>query len=186
MRVTESPVKLTERRKWPDCLEMRRLRYLLLVLVLGCNDGLQPATICDPSIGAVTGHVTFRGTEPDSTLGLYIVAYSTFPQSRTDLFNFLPFPPQALQVPQTGDSVSAYAMCLPNNQYHWVLAVWAKVGLNVGDTANADAHLMEAGYYRDPADTSKPGVVTVHSPGTSGIDFVLDFNNMHSVSYFFP
>ncbi|HEY6784585.1 MAG TPA: hypothetical protein VI159_06505, partial [Gemmatimonadales bacterium] len=58
--------------------------------------------------------------------------------------------------------------------------------LNPSDTASADALLREAGYYRDPADTTKPGVVTVHSAGTGGVDFVVDFNNMHSVSYFFP
>ena len=165
---------------------MRRLRYLLLVLVLGCNDGLQPTTICDPQLGAVSGTVTFRGTEPDSTLALYIVAYAAFPQSRADLFNFLPFPPQSLQTPLAGDSVVTYGMCLPNDKYHWILAVWAKVGLIVSDTANADSHLLEAGYYHDPADTTKPGVVTVNAAGAPNVDFVVDFNTMHSVSYFFP
>ena len=165
---------------------MRRFRYLVLALVLGCNDGLQPTTICDPNLVGVCGHITFRGAVPDSTLALYIVAYSSFPQSRADLFNFVPFPPQQLAPPTPGDSVEAYSLPLLNNQYHWILAVWAKVGLNPADTANADSHLMEAGFYRDLADTSKPGVVTVKSAGTGDIDFVVDFAHMHSVSYFFP
>ena len=166
---------------------MRRLRLLVLALLLGCNDGLQPTTICAPDFVGVCGHVTFRGTVPDSTLALYIVAYSTFPQSRADLFNFLPFPPQQLALPAgPGDTVEAYSAPLLNGQYQWILAVWAKVGLVITDTANADAHLMAAGYYRDPADTTKPGAITVHSAGTGGVDFVVDFNNMHSVSYFFP
>lgn len=166
---------------------MRRFRLLVLALVLGCNDGLQPTTICDPHLVGICGHITFRGAVPDSTDVMYLVAYGSFPQTANDLFNFLPFPPQTLQIPLGGDSVVPYGLALPNNQYHWVLAVWKKVGvLNPSDTASADALLREAGYYRDPADTTKPGVVTVHSAGTGGVDFVVDFNNMHSVSYFFP
>jgi len=166
---------------------MRRLRYLVLVLVLGCNDGLQPTTICPADFVGICGHITFRGTLPDSTDAVYLVAYGTFPQNASDLFNFLPFPPQLLQLPPAGDSVVSYGLELPNNQYHWVLAVWKKVGtLNPADTASADSLLREAGYYRDPADTTQPGVVTVHSAGTGDIDFVVDFGNMHSVSYFFP
>jgi len=153
--------------------------------VLGCNDGLQPTPICPPDLVGVCGHVTFKGTEPDSTLALYIVAFATFPQSRADLFNFRPFPPQQLAVAAPGDSV-AYSLSLPNDQYHWVVVVWAKVGLNPTDTANADSHLMEAGYYRNPADTTQAGVVTVQNSGTAHVDFVVDFGNMHSVSYFFP
>lgn len=164
---------------------MRRFRLLVLALVLGCNDGLQPMTICDPHLVGVCGHVTFQGTLPDSTLALYIVAYGAFPQSRADLINFLPFPPEPLTVASPGDS-TLYSLSLPNNQYHWVLAVWAKAGLVIGDTVNEATHLFAAGYFRDPADTTKPGVVTVHSAGTPGVDFVVDFNNMHSVSYFFP
>ena len=165
---------------------MRRFRLLLLALILGCNDGLQPAVICDPHLVGVCGHVTFRGAVPDSTFAVYIVAYRTFPQSRTDLFNFVPLPPQQLALPTAGDSVEAYSLTLLNDQYHWILAVWVKVGLDPTDTANADAHLMEAGFYRDPADTSKAGVVTVLNGATGPVDFVVDFNNMHSVSYFFP
>ena len=166
---------------------MRRLQFLIIASLLGCNDGLQPTTICPPGLVGICGHVTFRGTLPDSTDAVYLVAYSAFPQSEADLFNFRPFPPQVLGLPPAGDSVVAYGLPLPNDQYHWVVAVWKKVGnLNPSDTASADSLLREAGYYRDPADTTKPGVVTVQSAGAGGIDFIVDFGNMHSVSYFFP
>ena len=166
---------------------MRRLHFLIFALALGCNDGLQPASVCAPGLVGICGHITFRGAVPDSTDAMYLVAYSTFPQSAADLFSFRPFPPATLPLPAAGDSVVSYSLALPNDQYHWVLAVWKKVGtLNPADTASADSLLREAGYYRDPADTTKPGLVTVAAGGTGGIDFVVDFNNMHSVSYFFP
>jgi len=45
---------------------------------------------------------------------------------------------------------------------------------------NADSTLREAGYYRDPADTSQPGVVNVPAQGvTARIDFVIDFGQLH-------
>jgi hypothetical protein len=155
--------------------------------VLGCNDGLQPTPICPPDFVGVCGHITFRGTVPDSTDAMYLVAYSVFPQSAADLFSFKPFPPATLALPPAGDSVVAYSLPLPSDQYQWVLAVWKKVGtLNPSDTASADSLLRAAGYYRDPADTTKPGTVTVGGGGTAHIDFVVDFGNMHTVSYFFP
>jgi hypothetical protein len=65
-----------------------------------------------------------------------------------------------------------------------VLAVWKKVGtLSV---ANADSLLREAGYYRDPSDSTQAGVVIVNATGTDRINFVMDFTTMHPVSYYFP
>ena len=78
---------------------MRRFRLLILALVLGCNDGLQPTTICDPHLVGICGHITFRGAVPDSTDVMYLVAYGSFPQTENDLFNFLPFPPAPRQSP---------------------------------------------------------------------------------------
>ena len=55
--------------------------------------------------------------------------------------------------------------------------------------ANADSLLREAGYYkRSDADTSRfgAGIVVVNSIGTDSIDFVVDFTNMHPVSFYFP
>lgn len=159
----------------------------MLSLLLACNDGLQPTPVCPPNLVGICGTITFRGAVPDSTDAMYLVAYSVFPQNAGDLFNFKPFPPAPLPLPAAGDSVVQYSLTLPSDQYTWVLAVWKKVGaLNPADTANADSLLRAAGYYRDPADTTKPGLVVVNHAGTGGIDFVVDFNNMHSVSYFFP
>src|SRR5205823_13706433 len=58
----------------------------------------------------------------------------------------------------------------------WVLAVWVKRGFT---SANADSTLRETGYYRDPADTSQPGVVDVLTQPATSIDFVIDFGQMH-------
>lgn len=169
---------------------MRRLRFLIIATLLGCNDGLQPTpvpTTCPSRFVGVCGNITFRGAVPDSTDALYLVSYATFPQSASDLFTFQPFPPATLPLPAAGDSVVHYTLPLPNGQYAWVIAVWKKVGtLNPADTASADSLLREAGYYRDPADTTKPGTVTVNAAGTDHVDFVVDFGNMHTVSYFFP
>lgn len=190
MRAARDAVKLTGRGKCPDCLEMRRLRLLLLASLVGCNDGLRPTpvpTTCPAGFVGACGTITFRGAVPDSTDALYLVAYAAFPRSASDLFTFVPFPPPTLPLPAAGDSTVHYTLPLPDGQYQWVLAVWKKVGtLNPADTASADSLLREAGYYRDPADTTRPGVVSVNAAGTDHVDFVVDFAHLHSVSYFFP
>jgi len=135
----------------------------------------------------VCGTVTFRGTEPDSTDGVFIVGYPTFPQSRNDLLAFTPFPPPAsLQRPFTG--AQFYTLRIPNGRYEWVVAVWKKTGTFAPNFSNADSLLKEAGFYRDHADTTThgSGVVVVNSTGTDAIDFVIDFDEMHAISYYFP
>lgn len=161
---------------------MRCSRSLLALVALACNDGLQPTPLCQP--GAVCGTVTFRGALPDSTDVMYVVAYQAFPQSINALFTFQPAPPPQLRLPTPGDSTSSYTLPLPSGQYQWVLAVWKKVGTLT--IANADTLLREAGYYRDPADSTKAGVVTVRASGADSVNFVVDFANMHPVSYYFP
>jgi len=135
----------------------------------------------------VCGTVTFRGTEPDSTDGVFIVGYPTFPQSRNDLLAFTPFPPpSSLQRPFTG--AQFYTLRIPNGRYEWVVAVWKKTGTFAPNFSNADSLLKEAGFYRDHADTTTHGSggVVVNSTGTDAIDFVIDFDEMHSISYYFP
>ena len=86
-----------------------------------------------------------------------------------------------------GEEEFSYRLPVPNGRYEWVLAVWKEVGdLTI---ANADSLLREAGYYkRTDADTSRfgAGIVVVNSIGTDSIDFVVDFDNMHPVSFYFP
>ncbi|HEY6808713.1 MAG TPA: hypothetical protein VI160_07985 [Gemmatimonadales bacterium] len=168
-------------------MRLRRIvaRTALALALLGCNEGLAPVpvpTSCPRGFVGICGHITFRGAVPDSTDVVYLVAYAAFPQSKNDLFTFLPVPPPTLPLP--GDSVIPYTLAVPNGVYHWVLAVWKKVGnLTI---ANADTLLRETGYYRDPADTTKPGVVIVNGVGTDSINFVVDFAVMHPVSFYFP
>jgi len=101
---------------------------VVLAAALACNGGLEPAPVCGKDFVGICGTVTFQGQEPESTQGVFIVAYPTFPQSRTDLLNnFLPRPPlQSLLRPFT--SQQSYAVQLPSGRYEWVLAVWLKQG----------------------------------------------------------
>ncbi len=161
------------------------IALLWLSSTLGCNEGLQPSTApttCPTSLVGICGRVRFRGAVPDSTAGVFVIAYAQFPRSRNDLFSFQPAPP--LQSLPLTDSTAFYAVSLPNGRYEWVLAVWQKKGTIT--LQNADSLVREAGAYRDPADFTKFGVVVVNGIGTDSIDFVVDFTNMHPVSYFFP
>jgi len=150
-----------------------RARAAVLAFALfACNDGLQPVPAC---AAGICGRVTFQGTIPDSTQAVYVVGYHTFPHSRDSLFTFQP--PVVLLQPLALNSAAAfYAVPLPAGRYEWVVAVWVKVGFTL---ATADSTLQEAGYYRDPADTTLPGVVTVYSQGGDSVNFVVDFDHMH-------
>jgi hypothetical protein len=112
---------------------------------------------------------------PDSTQAVYVVAYHTFPHARDSLFTFQP-PVPLLQKLPLGGTAAFYAIPVDPGRYEWVAAVWVKQGFAL---ANADSTLREAGYYRDPADTSRPGIVNVSVPGPDSINFVIDFGHMH-------
>ena len=156
-----------------------RARAAVLVLaLLACNDGLQPVpapTTCPQNFTGICGHVTFQGAVPDSTKEVVVVAYAKLPQSRDDLFNFQPNVVLVQALPL--DTTSAfYTVPLPSGRYEWVLAVWVRQDFSA---ATADSTLKEAGYYRNPADTTLPGVVNVYTQGTDSIDFVIDFDHLH-------
>lgn len=169
-------------------MRSRRAALLVTVTLLGCNDGLAPRrtpTTCPPGFVGICGTVTFRGAVPDSTDAVYVVAYARFPTTTDDLFLFMPFPPPALPLDSVARSGSQpYQLPLPSGSYAWVLAAWKKVGTLTA--ATADSLLREAGYYRDRADTTRPGTVVVSGAGTDSINFVVDFTNMHPVSFYFP
>jgi len=70
---------------------------------------------------------------------------------------------------------------LPDGRYEWIVAAWKKVGtltLTPADTAI----LREAGFYRDPADTSQPGAVTLAGAGVDSVDFVVDLDALHPIT----
>ena len=153
-----------------------------VAFLAGCDGGLQPEPICAPTLVGVCGTLRFRGTIPDSTDNVRIVAYATFPQNCTDLINnrrpLIPDP-----VPHT-DSVAAYDVPLDPGTYQWLVAVWKKVGqltLSPADTAL----LRVAGYYRNPADTTQPGAIIVPAGAAAGdIDFTADFDNLRPATDF--
>ena len=153
-----------------------------LAVVAACDAGLAPEPICAPQLIGLCGTIHFRGTIPDSTDQVFVAAYVTFPQTCTDLINNRrPVIPGA--VPYT-DSAAAYSIALTPGTYHWVLAVWKKLGtlhLSAADTTL----LRVAGYYRNPADSSLPGVVTVPAVGAAGdIDFVVNFDSLRPATHF--
>ncbi len=163
--------------------------WLSLLCATACNEGLQPHAgaqghPCPSSFQGICGTVTFRGALPESTDVVYVVAYRTFPTTATDLFTFMPVPPPTLFLDDASRAgPQPFTISLPDTSYAWILAAWKKQGSLTPQ--NADSLLREAGYYRDPADTSKPGTVVVRGR-TTGVDFVVDFTNMHPVSYYFP
>lgn len=143
----------------------------LVAAALACDAGLQPTT----APPAIRGTVTFQGMVPESTQAVYVVAYHNFPHSRDSLFVFQP-PIGSLQNLPFASAASSYSIPVETGHYEWVLAVWVKQGFSL---ANADSTLREAGYYRDPANPSQPGTVDVTADGADGIDFVIDFGQMH-------
>jgi len=160
-----------------------RVALAFTLTALGCNEGLRPVpalTSCPAGFVGICGTLHFHGALPPTTGDVVLVAYATFPKSRDDLFTFLPFPPQSVL---TTDSTRFYTLPVPNGRYEWVVAVWVDSAFTI---ANADSTLREAGYFRDSADSTKPGAVVVNGVGTDSIDVVVDFTNMHPISYYFP
>ncbi|HEV2750976.1 MAG TPA: hypothetical protein VGV12_10690 [Gemmatimonadales bacterium] len=144
--------------------------------LLACNEGLHPITC-----SGICGTVTFAGAVPESTQAVYVVAYHTFPHSRDSLFNFQPSLSSLHALPLNGVPYF-YDISVEPGRYEWVLAVWVKQGFNL---TNADSTLREAGYYRSPADTSQPGVVTLGGAPASSINFVVDFGHMHPPCHYY-
>jgi hypothetical protein len=153
-----------------------------LAAALACDGGLEPEPICARGLVGVCGTIRFSGTLPDSTDNVFVAAYASFPQTCNDLiFNRQPFIPASVPY---ADSVTLYSVTLLADQYEWVLAVWKKVG-NLTLTAQDTVLLRVAGYYRDPADTTQPGAVTVPMGGAAdSVDFKVDFDNMRPATDF--
>jgi len=159
---------------------------IVAVVVAGwltaCDAGLAPEPICAPGLIGLCGTIHFRGSIPDSTDAVFVAAYLTFPQTCNDLINNRrPVIPGS--VPYT-DSAAAYSMALDPGTYHWVVAVWKKVGMLHVSPADT-ALLRVAGYYRNPADTSRPGVVTVPKGAAAGdVNFVAHLDSLHPATDF--
>ena len=165
-------------------MSLRPAAALIIVLAaaLACDAGLEPEPICARGLVGVCGTIRFSGTIPDSTDDVFVAAYAGFPQTCSDLiFNRQPFIPSS--VPYT-DSVTLYSIPLPADQYEWVLAVWKKIG-TLTLTAADTALLRVAGYYRNPADTTQHGTVTVPNGGAAdSVDFKVAFGNMRPATDF--
>jgi hypothetical protein len=166
------------------CLRPAAALVAVLAAALACDAGLEPEPICARGLVGLCGTIRFRGAIPDSTADVAVVAYATFPQSCSDLFTFRPLLPPS--VPYT-DSVAAYSLTLAQGRYEWVVAVWRKTYPPLTFTVADTAVLRAAGHFRDPADTTQPGAVTVTSgPAVGDVNFVVNFDSLRPVSYYFP
>ena len=159
---------------------MRRLGFaafaaLVAIGPLACDGGLQPEARC-PS--GICGTITIRGAEPESTEFVLVIAYRTFPQTCDDIPNFLPPQPPLISL---GGPTATYTLPLSDGRYEWIVAVWKKIG-NLTGTGADTALLREAGYYRDPTDTSQAGAVTLAGAGVDGVDFVVDLGDLHPIT----
>ncbi len=160
---------------------MRKVWFVIVVLA-ACGRGLEPEPICAPSLVGLCGTVRFRGTIPDSTDNVFIAAYLTFPQTCNDLIdNRRPVIPGSVAYT---DSIAPYSVELTPGAYHWVLAVWKKTG-TLTLTPQDTALLRVAGYYRNPADSTQPGVVTVpNGAAAGGIDLAVNFDSLRPATDF--
>ena len=176
----KTPVKLTHPPLVANCW-MRKI-LLLVAVVTACGGGLEPEPICAPTLVGLCGTLRFRGTVPDSTDNVFIAAYVTLPQTCTDLINNRrPIVPGS--VPYT-DTAAAYGLALDPGTYHWVVAVWKKVG-NLTVSPQDTTLLRVAGYFRSPADSTQPGTVTVPTGAAAGdIDFVANFDSLRPATDF--
>lgn len=165
-------------------MSLRAAAALVTVLAaaLACDAGLEPEPICARGLIGVCGTIRFSGTVPDSTDNVFVAAYASFPQTCNDLiFNRQPFIPGS--VPYT-DSLSLYSVELLPDTYAWVVAVWKKIG-NLTLSANDTTLLRVAGYYRNPADSTQPGSVTVPTGSVAdSVDFKVDFDNLRPATDF--
>lgn len=159
---------------------MRRLGFAALAALvaigpLACDGGLQPEARC-PS--GICGTVTLAGTPPESTHAVFVIAYRTFPQTCADIPDFVPASPPVIPHNVT---TATYTLPLPDGRYEWIVAVWKKIGMLTGTPADT-ALLREAGFYREPADTSQPGAVTLAGAGVDGVDFVVELGDLHPIT----
>jgi len=154
----------------------------VVAAAMACDAGLEPEPICARGLIGVCGTIRFSGTIPDSTDNVFVAAFTSFPQTCNDLIlNRQPFIPSS--VPYT-DSVALYSIELLPDTYEWVVAVWKKVG-DLTLTAQDTTLLRVAGYYRSPADSMQPGVVTVPTGGVvDSVDFRVNFAGLRPATDF--
>ena len=160
---------------------MRKVWFVIVVLA-ACGRGLEPEPICAPNLVGLCGTLRFRGTRPESTDAVFIAAYLTFPQTCNDLINNRrPVIPGS--VPYT-DSAAAYSVALDPGTYQWIVAVWKKLG-TLTISSQDTALLRVAGYYRNPIDSTQPGVVPVsNGPAAGDIDFLVNFDSLRPATDF--
>lgn len=116
----------------------------------------------------IEGDVTFVGGWPADTEILALAMFPVVPQSQLD---FLSVKALDINVPLR---VAAFHYRTPvtSGEYKFIAIFWKGKNTSLFD-------IRAIGYYRSPADTTKPGSVTVASGATaSDIDFIADFTTL--------
>jgi len=156
---------------------------LATLAAFACDGGLEPQPICGSGFVGACGTAHYTGTPPATTDAVFLVAFPTYPTSCDELLTlpprFRPFPPFELPLPYIDSA--GYGLPLSPDRYEWVVAVWKDTGaitFTIADTAI----FRVAGDYRNPADPSQRGAVTVPSGGAIGdVNVVVDFDNLRPV-----
>lgn len=116
----------------------------------------------------IEGDVTFVGQWPADTEILALAMFSIVPQSQLD---FLSVKALDINVPLRVPSFH-YRTPVTSGEYKFISIFWKGKNTSLFD-------IRAIGFYRSPADTTKPGSVSVGSGATaSGIDFIADFNTL--------
>lgn len=136
----------------------------MLAIVLACANGLEPV----PFQG-ISGSISYRGTEPDSTEWIRLGAFREVPATIVD---FLSFSAVSDPLSPGADSVS-YLLGLDTGLYRWVPIVWKKANVPVPDG------LRILGWYTGTDDPfGDPGrFLVVQDTANDGIDLIADFDS---------
>lgn len=114
------------------------------------------------------GDITFVGVYPPDTEILALAMFPIVPQSQLD---FLSVKALDLNVPLNVARFH-YRTPVTHGEYKFISIFWKGKNSSIFD-------IRAIGFYRSPADTTKPGSITVAGGETaSGINFVADFNTL--------
>jgi hypothetical protein len=119
----------------------------------------------------IEGTVTFVGTWPSNTGVVGIGAFSDIPQKGNVIDYLVKNVALDYSVPISVDRADYRLRVRSSDVLKYVAVMWIDKSYDLGK-------IKEIGFYRDPADTSKPGTVTLTNGKATGVDIKVDFSKM--------
>jgi hypothetical protein len=119
----------------------------------------------------VEGTVTFVGTWPSNTGVVGIGAFTDGPQQGNVIDYLVKNVALDYSVPISVDRADYRLRVRSSDVLKYVAVMWIDNSYDLGK-------IKDIGFYRDPADTSKPGTVTLTNGRATGIDITVDFSKM--------